>query len=109
MVLDESMCPENMNTELIQESFTKSRPDLAEKTKNVTKDFVLPPQDDGMWLSANKIAALSLREKLLLQRKLIVKEATTQSVSAVPSSISIANNLNYSGTDNNFFAWKSTI
>ena len=106
MVLDESMCPENMNTELIQESFTKSRPDLAEKTKKVTKDFVLPPQDDGMWLSANKIATLSLMEKLFLQRKLIVKEAT---ISRVPSSISIAKNLNYLGTDNNFFAWKSTI
>ncbi|GLJ12775.1 hypothetical protein SUGI_0197490 [Cryptomeria japonica] len=100
VVLDDSMCQGNMDTELIQESFAKSRPDLAEKTKKVAKDFLVTSQGAGMWLSANKMAALSLREKLLLQRKLAVKEATTQGVSAVPSNISVANNLNYSGTEN---------
>ncbi|KAH9320506.1 hypothetical protein KI387_015145 [Taxus chinensis] len=100
VVVDDSMCQETTNVELIQQYFTQSRPDLAEKTKKFAEDIIISSQDAGMQMSANKMAALALREKLLLQRKLAVKDSTIQGVSVLSSNISVANNSNHLGAEN---------
>lgn len=97
VVVDDSMCQEKMNVELIQKTLSQSRTDLTEKINKVAEDVLLSSQNASMQMSANKLSAIALREKLLRQRKLESNDSTTQGVCVASSNISSANNLNCEG------------
>lgn len=94
VVVDESMCREKMNVDLIQKTLAQSRPDLTKTINKVAEDVLVSSQSATMQMSANKLAAIALREKLLQQRKLTSNDSATQGVCVVSSNIFSANNLN---------------
>lgn len=97
VVVDDSMCREKMNVEFIQKTLAQRKPDLTEKINKVAEDVLVSSQNASMQMSANKLSAIELREKLLQQRKLASTDSTTKGVCVVSSNISSANNLNCEG------------